>query len=174
MGTSSIGGLSSSYLQQILAAAIQNTGASTAAGNAPSITGSDSSQLSPLAQIASTLQQLQQSDPTKFKQVTEQVSTALQTAAKTATSQGDSSAASQLTQLATDFSNAAQSGQLPNLQDLAQAVGGGGHHHHHHGGGDSDSSSTQTSQTSQTATLNPTAIIQNVLSNAGLNANTSS
>jgi hypothetical protein len=92
---------------------------------------SDSGQLSPFAQLLSTLQQLQQSNPTEYKQVTQQIATNLQNAAQTATSDGNTSAANQLTQLATDFTTASQSGQLPNISDLAQAIGGGGHHHHH-------------------------------------------
>src|ERR1019366_2800930 len=46
------------------------------------------------------------------------------------TSDGNTTAATQLNQLATDFTSASKSGQLPSVQDLAQAVGG--HHHHHH------------------------------------------
>ncbi len=47
----------------------------------------------------------------------------LQSVAQTATADGNTTAASQLRQLATDFTNASQSGQLPNIQDRAQAVG---------------------------------------------------
>jgi hypothetical protein len=78
----------------------------------------------------------------------------LQNAAKTATTDGNTTAASQLNQLATDFTNASTSGQLPNIQDLAQAVSGGGHHHHHghhHASGASSDSSTDSS-TSSTST----------------------
>ena len=71
----------------------------------------------------STLQQLQQSDPTKYQQVTQQIATNLQSAAQTAQAEGNTTAANQLNQLATDFTNASQSGQLPNVQDLAQAIG---------------------------------------------------
>lgn len=207
MSTGSISNLSSSYLQQALASALQNagitnagstsnTGATAAASQSP-----DSTQLSPFAKLASTLQQLQQSDPAKYKQVTEQVAVNLQSAAQTATSQGNTSAASQLSQLATDFTNASQSGQLPNLQDLAQAVGssGGGHHHHHHAAAASGSASssgaasqatTQTtsqatsqllsslvqtgdSQSTQSASVDPGAIILKALSDAGINVTNS-
>ena len=86
----------------------------------------DSNRMSPFAQMLSELQQLQQTDPSKYQQVTQQISTNLTTAANTATSEGNTAAATQLNQLAADFSNASTSGQLANVQDLAQAVGG--HH----------------------------------------------
>src|SRR5271156_5243742 len=127
--------LSSSYLQSLLTSARQNTGtAGQTSGTSASSIGQqpDSTHLSPFAQLLSTLQQLQQSNPTKYQQVTQQIATNLQSAAKTAQTDGSSTAANQLSQLATDFTSASNSGQLPNIQDLAQAVSGHGHHHHHH------------------------------------------
>jgi hypothetical protein len=56
------------------------------------------SQLSPFAQILSSLQQLQQSNPSPYQQVTQQIATNLQKA-KTAQSEGDTTAANQLKQL---------------------------------------------------------------------------
>ncbi len=138
----------SSLLQSSGASALSSSSTSTAAS---SVTGSasDSSQLSPFAQLLSTLQQMQQSNPTEYQQVTQQIATNLQNAAATAKSNGDTSQANQLSQLATDFTKASTSGQLPNIQDLAQAVGGSsGHHHHHHGGGGSSSSSSSDSSSS--------------------------
>jgi hypothetical protein len=204
MSTGSINGLSSSYLQSILSSALQGTGlttnslSSTSASSAPQ---SDSNQLSPFAQMMSELQQLQESDPTKYKEVTKQIAANLQTAAQTATSDGNTTAATQLNQLATDFTNASQSGQLPNIQDLALAVGVHHHGHHHHAqaastDADSTSSSSSTnssntgssSSTSQSLSqllaaieanstqndaLDPTAIIMNTLSSAGITASNS-
>jgi len=203
MSTGSINNLSSSYLQSILATALQGTGlTNNTSGNGLSgiSTSSlslqpDNSQLSPFAKLLSTLQQLQQSDPTKYQQVTQQIATNLQSAAQTAQSNGNTTAANQLNQLATDFTNASKSGQLPNVQDLAQALGG--HHHHHHShpasagsdndsGASSDSSSSsssssssqmlnqllaslQTNGTTQNDALNPMSIILNTLSQAGIN-----
>ena len=187
----SISQLSNSYLQSILSTALQNTGLTTkASGNSVTSAGNalqaDSNQLSPFAQLMSTLQQLQQSDPAKYRQVTQQIATNLTSAAQTATTTGNSTAANQLNQLATDFSSAAQSGQLPNIQDLAQAMGSSGGHHHHHGhAASSDSSSDSTSSSSvssalsqllsalqanetQSNSLNPMQIISNTLSNAGI------
>jgi hypothetical protein len=197
----SINTLSNSYLQSILSD-LQQTGSTTnSPANGNSTNGvtsaggpsSDNSQLSPLAQLLSTLQQLQQSNPTEYQQVTGQIATNLQTAAQTATTDGNTAAANQLNQLATDFSNASQSGQLPNIQDLAQAIGGGHHHgHHHHSSAassdsDTDAATTTTAAqtqsqlvsslfgnvTSQTSSLNPLSIIQNTLSSAGIGANNS-
>jgi hypothetical protein len=149
------------YLQSILSTALQGTGLSTsnnasssASVNASSLSGtSDNSQFSPVANLMNTLQQLQQSNPTEYQQVTQQIATNLQNAAKTATTQGNTAAASELNQLASDFTQASQSGQLPSTQDLTQALGGHHHHHgHHHADASSDSSSsTSTSSNSTTS-----------------------
>jgi hypothetical protein len=163
MSTGSINPLSNSYLQSILGSVLQNTGLTTNNTNASSsgigsmsaVQQADSGQLSPFAQLMSTLQQLEQSNPTEYKQVTAQIATNLQTAAQTATSEGNTTAAAQLTQLANDFNTASTSGQLPNVQDLAQAVGGGHHHHHHHAqsaSSDSDSANSASSTASTSAT----------------------
>lgn len=197
----SISSLSSSYLQSVLNS-LQNTGlTANTTGSATNSVGSssfalqqDNSQLSPFAQLINTLQQLQQSNPTQYQQVTQEIATNLQSAAQTAQSDGNSTAANQLDQLATVFTNASQSGQPVNIQDLAQAIrggGGGGHHHHSHAASSSSdagtnaaSSATSSSNTSQTSSqllsafeangdqngsLNPLAIILNTLSNAGVN-----
>jgi len=196
VSTSSISGLSSNYLQSLLSSALQGTNSTSNStgsllnGISSSSLGqtSDNSNLSPFAQLMSTLQQLQQSNPTQYAQVTEQISTNLQSAAQTAQSEGNTSEANQLSQLSTDFSNASQNGQLPNIQDLAQAIGGGGHHHHHHGGGASSSSSSDSSNSqsisqlfadtqtsgSQSSSLNPMAIIMNTLSSAGITTSSNS
>jgi hypothetical protein len=191
MGMGSISGLSSNYLQSILGTALQGTGLTNkTSGHNVSGTSStslqpDNSQLSPFAQLLSTLQQLQQSDPGKYQQVTQQIATNLQGAAQTAQANGNSTAANQLNQLATDFTNASKSGQMPNVQDLAQAIGG--HHHHHHahpasdpGSSSSDSSSNGASQTlsqllsalqansPQSESQNPMKIILDTLSSAGI------
>jgi hypothetical protein len=202
MSSVSMNTLSNSYLQSILSR-LQNAGltaneTSNSTGSVVASTStqqSDSTQLSPLAQILTTLQQLQQSNPTEYKQVTAQIATNLTSAAATAQAEGNTTAATQLNQLATDFTNASQSGQLPNIQDLAQAVGG--HHHHHHhaqaAASDSDTSSSSSSDATsssassttasqltsellaamqasgaQSGSLNPLNIILNTLSQAGL------
>ncbi|HLN01584.1 MAG TPA: hypothetical protein VK335_20015 [Bryobacteraceae bacterium] len=201
---SSINNLTSGYLQSILSSTLQNAGVTQNSSNtsgisAPSVTlQSDNSNLSPFAQLMSTLQQLQQSDPSKYQQVTEQIASNLQSAAQTAQSQGNTTTANQLNQLSQDFTNASQSGQLPNVSDLAKAAGGHHHHHHFHGGSasstsdsstDSTSTSTSTSSTgdsllsqllsgtqpntTQSNALNPMSIILNTLSQAGIKASNS-
>ena len=125
VSSNSINNLSSSYVQSIFSNAQQGAGFSTAqTGNASSTQQADNSQLSLFSQVLGTLQQLQQNNPTQYQQVTQQIATNLQSAAQTATSQGNTNAASQLTKLAADFTNASTSRQLPNIQDLAQAAGG--------------------------------------------------
>jgi hypothetical protein len=196
MSLSSLTSLSSSYLQQILGTTPHNTSSATktqsANSTSPLAMQQQNSQLSPFAQLMSTLQQLQQTNPPEYKQVTQQIATNLQNAAQTATADGNTPQATQLSQLATDFNSASQSGQLPNVQDLAQAVGGGHHHHHGHAAAsDADSaanasstSSSSTTNTSQTLSqqlaafqansalnesTNPMAIIMNTLSSDGIN-----
>ncbi len=132
------------------------------------------------------LQQLQQSDPAKYQEVTAQIATNLQTAAQTATADGDTASATQLTQLATDFSSASKSGQLPNMQDLSQAIGGHHHHRHHAEAAATDppatSSNSQTKDTAQELSqllaayqtngsqgaTDPMSIIMSTLSSAGI------
>src|ERR1022692_412788 len=152
MSTSSIKNLGSFLLSE-LSAALQNAGLTTnAPGNNPSAANTasvgqqqDNGQLSPFAQLLSTLQQLLQTDPTKYQQVTQQIATNLQSAAQTAQSGGNTAEANQLNQLATDFTNASKNSQLPDIQDLAQAIGGqaveGHRHGHHHDSESADSGS---------------------------------
>ncbi len=196
MSTSSINNLSSSYLQSILGTALQNAGVTAGQTNSIntslSALQSDQGQLSPFVQVMSTLQQLQQSNPSQYQQVTQQIATNLQSAAQTAQSQGNTAAANQLNQLASDFTSASQNGQLPNVQDLAKALSGHHHHgggHHHHASSDSSDSSTSSTdasssssplsqllsaiQTDQNQALNPLSIIENKLSSAGITGSNS-
>lgn len=187
MNTSSINNYYNSNVASVLSSALQGTNQTGNNSSGVSAPGSDSSQLSSFAQLLSTLQQLEQSNPTKYQQVTQQIAANLQSAAQTAQSNGNTSAASQLTQLATDFKNASASGQLPNVPDLAQALGGGGHHHHHSHGGSasSDAAANATSTsinmtaleqalsafqsgTAQNSSFDPMSIITSTLSNAGI------
>lgn len=186
-----MGTISSSYLQSVVSASLQNAGL-TNNSNTSTISGTDtigqqpdSRQLSPFAQVMSTLQQLQQSDPAKYKDVTQQISTNLQTAAQTALQNGNPTAANQLNQLAADFNDASQSGQLPNIKDLAAAVGGHHHHHHGHAHADPDAAATTGNTTgasqsldqilsafqtgtTQNGAYDPMSIIQSTLATAGL------
>ena len=166
----------SNYLQSVLSTTLQGAGLTTKTNASSLQLPSDNSQLSPFVQAMNTLQQLQQSDPTKYQQVTQQIATNLEAAAQTAQSSGNTTAANQLNQLATDFTNASTSGQLPNIQDMAQAMGGHHHHHHHHSSGTSSSSSSSSSadqllaafqtSASQNDSLDATSIILNTLSSS--------
>jgi hypothetical protein len=115
--------------------------------------------LSPFAQILGSLQQLQQSNPTQYQSVTQQISTNLQTGAQSASANGNTVLAGQLARLSTDFTNASTSGQLPNVPDLASAVASGGHHHVH------SATALPANAANSTSAL---AIIDHTLSSAGI------
>ncbi len=127
-----------SSIRSVLNTALQSAGLTTKkAGN--SLAGihaflaappPDHSQLSPFARLMSTFQQLQQSDPAKYQQVTGQIAANLQEGAQTAQADGKTTLANQLTQLAAGFTNASTSGELPNIPDLVQAIGGPRHQRH--------------------------------------------
>jgi hypothetical protein len=173
--------LAGGYIQSLFSNGSSSNTTSSNATSSGSATSGATSQLPPFAQILNSLQQLQQSSPTQYQTVTHQISTNLQTAAQSATASGNTALATQLNQLSTDFNNASASNQLPNVQDLAQAIGtGGGHHHHHHAGSSTASATTSAGasnvneflqslngsngNTSQSAL----SIIDNALTGAGL------
>ena len=127
-----------------------------------------STHISKRGQLLSKLQQLQQQDPAKFKQVVTDIATKLQDAAKSAT--GDQQKF--LSDLADKFQKA-ESGDLSGLQPPAKSANGaaalyqqntqnaqsanqsvttqttqsGKHGHHHHGGGQSGSAQSGAQQT---------------------------
>jgi hypothetical protein len=110
----SINNLSPSYLQSMLGTVLQSIGLTNnttanslnSIGTSSGVLAADNQQLSPFAQMVSTLQQLEQSDPTKYQQVAQQIATNLQNAAQTAQTDGNSTAAAQLGKLAGDFNSA--------------------------------------------------------------------
>ncbi len=123
--------INNNSLEAILDSVFQNsgyanngTGPGSNGSGTSSIAGSDKSQLSPLAKLATFLQQLQQSNPAEYQSITQQIAANLQTAAQADQTNGNSAGATQLNQLSADFANASATGQLPDLQDLAQALGG--------------------------------------------------
>jgi hypothetical protein len=164
MHVSSLSSIYSNFIQPVLSKTLGVGSAGSAAGaSATTAAPQDSNQLSPFAQIATTLQDLQQQNPTQYQNVTKQIAASLQTAAQTAQTGGNTTLANQLTQLSTDFTNASQNNQLPDFQDLAQALSGG---HHHHGG--IASLLSQFSSGSGTNSANPASIIFSTLSTAGV------
>jgi HSP90 family molecular chaperone len=167
---SSISSVTSSYLQSVLSSSLLSRNFTATATQK-----ADSGQLSSFARVANALQQLQQSNPSKYRQVAQQIAANLQSGAQAAQSQGNATAATQLNQLTTDFTTASQTGQLPNLQDLAQAVAGGHHGQHAAAAGASGSSQALTqflaslqASATQNPALNAATIIENSLTTAGI------
>jgi hypothetical protein len=116
-----------------------------------------SASISGFGQLLSQLQQLQAKNPAKFQQVMSDIVTKLQTAAQ---QQGNTPQGQYLSQLASKFEAAAQSGNLSQLQ------GGHGHHGHHGhhtysaNGTSTPSSSGSSSQTGASADASATGIQQ--------------
>jgi biopolymer transport protein ExbB/TolQ len=96
----------------------------------PDAVPASSSNISPTANFLSQLEQLQQQNPAQFSKVASSIATQLQADAKTALSNGNTTQANSLNQLAALFQNSAKSGQVPTVEAFEQA-GRSGHHHHH-------------------------------------------
>jgi hypothetical protein len=129
---STIGNIASTLLHAVLPINLF-PGSTTASSGAVTASSTltqqpDTGHLSSFAQLIGALQQVQQANPAQYQQITQQIAVNLQSAAQAAQAGGNTAAAAHLNQLASDFTNASASGQLPNLQDLANAVGGGHHH----------------------------------------------
>jgi hypothetical protein len=75
-----------------------------------------SARISKLGDYMKQLQELQQSDPEKFKEVTAQIAQKLEDAAKTASTDGDTRKSEALTELAGKFKTASQDGTMPDLK----------------------------------------------------------
>lgn len=90
-----------------------------------------STNVSKPGELMSKLNQLLQQDPAKFKEVTQQISDELKSAAQNASGPQ----ASFLSKLSENFAQASSSGSLSSLQPRAGAAGGVSGHHHHHAGG---------------------------------------
>lgn len=91
-------------------------------GGSPGNSTTRTSSATPFARILSSLEQAQQTSPAQYRSLTQQISANLQTTAQAATARGNARLATELTQLSTDFTVASNTGALPNLQDLANAV----------------------------------------------------
>ena len=141
-GGEGLGSANSVYLAQQLQGVNASNALSDLTGGGVSGVSQSSATISGPGQLLSDLQQLQTQNPQQFQQVISQITAQLQQAATTASNNGNTAQANQLTQLAKSFQNAASGGQLPTAAQLQQA-GLSGQHHHHHGGGHHGSSSTQ-------------------------------
>jgi hypothetical protein len=104
----------------------------------------ESSGISELGSLMKQLQSLETSDPAKFKEVTSDIASKLQDAAKTAAAGGDSQGAQALNDLASKFTTASETGKMPHLHK-------GGHHHMAPPTTDADGDTSTTSATSSTA-----------------------
>jgi hypothetical protein len=154
------------YLSPILGAASQvmsmfssNKTASNAPGSTDPLSILDSSgnvDLSQAAQVFSKLQNLSQSNPTQFKQLTAKISSQLQTEAQSATG----SASTFLSDLANQFQTASQTGNTSSLQPQTASPGGHHHGHHHAAGQAAYSALNQTADAQAT----PQSILQSVQS----------
>jgi hypothetical protein len=173
MSIGSLTNIAGDYAQSLVSSILANpSSGKTTMNNASSISQpADVNQLSPFAELLSTLQQLQQSNPTQYSQITQQIASNLTTAATTAQSNGNTTAATTLNQLATDFTNASQNNTLPNIQDLAQAAHHGHHGHHcHAGSGGTDSTNPSSgSSTSSTGSDLLSQLISSYQATAGVN-----
>jgi hypothetical protein len=99
-------------------------------------------------QFFSTLQNLMQSDPTKAKDVLDQLATQVRDDASNAS--GDQ--ATRLNELADKLQQAGDSGSLSGLTGKTQGAHGGHHHHHGGGGGGGGGSTAAAPQSSSSAT----------------------
>ncbi len=81
--------------------------------------------VSKLGSYMKQLEELQSSDPTKFKEVTAEIAQKLKDAAQTATDNGDDGQAQALSDLADQFTTASENGSMPDLRpkDGARAQG---------------------------------------------------
>jgi hypothetical protein len=75
----------------------------------------ESSGLSELGTLMKALQNLEKTDPAKFKEVTAEVTKKLEDAAKTAADSGDTQGAEALNGLAAKFKTASETGKAPHL-----------------------------------------------------------
>jgi hypothetical protein len=150
--------------------------------------------ISKLGNLMKQLESLLQTDPDKFKEVTSQIASKLEDAAKTAAEKGDSKSAEMLNELANKFQKASDTLTMPDLQPPSDSGKAGGAHHGPPPGppptdSDSDSDSDPVSESSldsstraadtvaakyqellklleQSADSNPMAILENIVSDA--------
>ena len=162
---------STNSLASLLSAASTDTTTATSATS----TAAASTDVSKPGELLSKLEQLKEKDPTKFKQVMSDMATKLKNLASSDT---DSAGAKRLTDLASKFQTAADTGDLSALQPPKPPSGATGSStdgatnaavssytkhggHHHHAGGsppaDTGDSSSSTSSTTSASSLTSSA-----------------
>jgi hypothetical protein len=158
-----IGSISSANNASSLNPRLQIQEALDQAGGAPSgsttnATASTNLSLSSFASILSQLSQIQQNNPTEFKEVTANIASTLQADASSATGSQDQA----LQNLADKFQQASQTGSMSSLEPSKSASG----HGHHHSGVQSYSSQ----QSSSSSTNMPQdSIIQKIVDGVSVN-----
>lgn len=126
----------------------------------PSTASTGSVDLSEAAQLFSKLQNLSQTNPSQFKQLTSQISSQLQTAAQSATG----SAQSFLSTLSTEFQSASQTGTTAPLRPAQAQTAIGGHRHHHYHS-DSTFSAAQAAYQQASRSADSSSSVASVLQN---------
>jgi len=94
--------LASDFISSLIPGSSSSSSSTSASSNTTT-----ANRTSPFADVLSSLQQ---SDPAEFQTVTQQIAGYLQTGAQSATANGYTALASQLTQLSTDFTNVSAKG----------------------------------------------------------------
>jgi hypothetical protein len=162
MSVSSLSDLSRQNMLSILGYGPAQSGQSS--NSTASLPGGSGSTSASFSEMLAQLQQLEQSSPGQYSKVSQQISANLSTAAGKALTQGNTSLASELNLLSTDFASASQSGQLPNVGDLAKAMSGG----HHRGVSNSDSSNAAAATAQPGSSHGLMNFIQQAMSLAGI------
>lgn len=100
------------WLQRVGQPSSSGTGTSSGSGTSPA---SDSAPISGPAKLLNQLQQLATANPKQFKQVTSQLAARLQKGSSVAQGLGNTTLAGQLSQLASQFQSASQTGQISSI-----------------------------------------------------------
>jgi hypothetical protein len=157
MSLSPILGVASQVLNLFGGGSPSNSSGSSSASSSGLTNANGSVDLSQAAQLFSKLQNLSQTDATKFKQLTAQISSQLQQEADGASG----SEQSFLSNLSNQFSTASQTGSTSALQPQAQAqtqAQSGTHHAHGHHHSSSQAAYDLSSQTTDSAGVSGSAL----------------
>ena len=118
-----ISSISSSLLTSLLANNATATSSSSSKVDLSSLLGDSTAQVSDIGMFMSKLQELQKSDPDKFKQIMAKIAEKLKDAASEALKSGDSRQAEMLNDLAAKFTKASETGEMPDLKPPQRAGG---------------------------------------------------
>jgi len=164
MDINSISSLYSSPAVSGVSAANSDSSVASVAGASSAV----SVDLSQPGQLFSQLQNLAQTDPTKFKEVTAEIASQLKDAASSQTGKQ----ASFLNNLAGRFQTASQSGKMSDLAPPQQGQAQAGAHHHHHHSQVQAGAGTQSGSSTQSSTESLFQQVQDIIANALSSAST--